>query len=72
VPTPPGAAPTRQPTTRIAPGDGPLPGATPPTGTSRSRMRPSTGTTPERLLARKRRPGNGSRSDGIRSSRDDS
>jgi hypothetical protein len=37
-----------------------------------TRMRPCTGTTPERLIARRRRPGNGSRSDGIRSSRDDS
>jgi hypothetical protein len=69
VPAPPGDAPTRQPNT---PRDsGPLPEA-PSAGTSRPRMRPSTGTTPERLTTHQRHPGNGSRSDGIRSPRDDS
>ena len=61
-------APTRQPATPR--GSGPLLGATPPAGTSRPRMRPDPRTrgtrpTPERLIAHTRRPGNGSRSDGI-------
>jgi hypothetical protein len=58
-------------------GSGPLLGETPPAGISRSRMRPDprprgTRPTPDRLIARSRRPRNGSWSDGICSSRDDS